>query len=214
MGWIALGVIGVGVAAALWLLGVARPLWSLLGAGLMLGATGYALQGRPNLPGHPVEAFTRPIALEQGLIELRGDMLGRFTGEAAYLTLADGLTRAGNPQAAVRIILGGVNYVPNSVVLWTWLGMAYAQHDGGAVSPAARLAFEHAMRLAPLHPAPPFFYGMALIQSGDFAAARPYWARALALAPKGISYRPAIAERLAILDKYLAMMKPGADASR
>jgi len=208
MGWIALGLIGVAVAAALWLLGVSRALWSFIGAGLMLGATGYAVQGRPGLPGDPVEAFTRPIALDQGLIELRGDMLGRYTGEAAYMVMADGLTRAGNPHAAVQIMLGGVGHAPNNFALWTWLGMAYARHDGGAVSPAARLAFTRAMQLAPNHPAPPFFLGVALIQSGDFAAARPYWARALALAPKTISYRPAIAERLAILDKYLAATKP------
>jgi len=208
MGWIALGLIAVAAAAALWLLGVARPLWSFVGAGLMLGATGYAVQGRPDLPGHPVAAFARPIALDQGLIELRGDMLGRFTGEAAYLTLADGMTRAGNPRAAVQVMLGGVAYAPTNFVLWTWLGMAYAQHDGGAVSPAARLAFMQAMRLAPTQPGPPFFLGVALIQSGDFAAARPYWARALALTPKGVSYRAAIADRLAILDKYLAAVKP------
>ena len=208
MGWIALGLIGVVAAAALWLLGVARPLWSFIGAGLMLGATGYAVQGQPDLPGHPVTAFARPIALDQGLIELRGDMLGRFTGEAAYLTLADGMTRAGNPKAAVQVMLGGVAYAPTNFVLWTWLGMAYAQHDGGAVSPAARLAFTQAMRLAPKHPGPPFFLGVALIQSGDFAAARPYWARALALTPPNVSYRAAIADRLAILDKYLAAVKP------
>lgn len=208
MGWIALGLIGVLAAVALWLFGVARPLWSFIGAGLMLGATGYAVQGRPGLPGDPVEAFARPIALDEALIALRGDMLGRYTGEAAYLTLADGLTRAGNPRAAVQVMLGGVAYAPKSYVLWTWLGMAYARHDGGAVSPAARLAFEQAMRLAPRHPAPPFFLGVALIQSGDFAAARPYWARALALTPKGLSYRPAIADRLAILDKYLAATRP------
>lgn len=208
MGWIALGLIGVAAAAALWLLGVARPLWSFIGAGLTLGATGYAVQGRPDLPGHPVTAFARPIALDQGLIELRGDMLGRFTGEAAYLTLADGMTRAGNPKAAVQVMLGGVAYAPTNFVLWTWLGMAYAQHDGGAVSPAARLAFTQAMRLAPKHPGPPFFLGVALIQSGDFAAARPYWARALALTPPNVSYRAAIADRLAILDKYLAAVKP------
>lgn len=208
MGWIALALIGVATAVALWLLGVARPLWSFVGAGLMLGATGYAVQGRPALPGHPVEAFTRPIVLDQGLIELRGDMLGRYYQDNAYLVMADGLTRAGNPRAGVQVILGGIAHIPDSLALWTWLGMAYARHDGGAVSPAARLAFEQAMRIAPRHPAPPFFLGVALIESGDFAGARPYWARALALTPKGLSYRPAIAERLAILDKYLAATKP------
>lgn len=207
MGWVALGLIGLLVVGALWALGVARPLWTFVGAGLMLGATGYAVQGRPGLPGHPVEAFTRPIAVDQTMIELRGDMLGRYTGDVAYLIAADALTRSGNPRAAVQVILGGIRHVPNSLALWTWLGMAYATHDGGAVSPASRFAFDQAMRINSKHPAPPFFLGLALIQSGDFAAARPYWARALALTPKGISYRPLIAERLVVLDQYLAAVR-------
>src|SRR3546814_7244633 len=53
MGWVWLIVIGAAAAGALALLGVGRGLWSLVGAALMLGATGYALQGRPDEPGSP-----------------------------------------------------------------------------------------------------------------------------------------------------------------
>jgi len=210
MVWIGLGLIGVAVVGALLLLGVARALWSFIGAGLVLGATGYAVQGRPGMPGHPVRAFTRPIALDQDVIELRSDMFGRSADETSYVTLADAATRAGDPQTAVRAMLRGVDDAPHSAALWTWLGMAYERHDGGVVSPAARFAFRQAIRLEPGHPGPPFFFGVALIQSGDFAAARPYWARALALSPKDVPYRPAIAERLGVLDEYLAMTKTSA----
>jgi len=37
------------------------------------------------------------------------------------------------------------------------------------------------------------------------ALARPYWARALALTPPGLSYRSQIADQLQRLDGYLAM---------
>ncbi|MFT6571807.1 MAG: cytochrome c-type biogenesis protein CcmH/NrfG [Sphingomonas echinoides] len=72
------------------------------------------------------------------------------------------------------------------------------------VSPAARFAFNHATQIAPDHPAPPFFEGLAYVEAGDFRAAQPYWARALALSPPAISYRRDIAVRLYALNIALA----------
>ena len=203
MGWLMLALIGVAAFLALWLGGVARSLWTFVGAALMLGATGYALQQRASVPGHPVESFAEPIQLNPVMIELRDSMLGRFTGDGAYLVAADGMTRSGDTRSAVQAVLGGIRKYPKSLTLWTGLGMAYAQHDG-SVSPAALFAFRHAAHLAPSHPAPPYFLGLAYINSGQFAVARPYWARALALTPPGLSYRNQIADQLKQLDAYLA----------
>ena len=72
------------------------------------------------------------------------------------------------------------------------------------VSPPALLAFRRAAQLAPEHPAPPFYLGMAYVRAGQFREARPYWARALALSPEGQSYSREIALRLALLDRLLA----------
>jgi cytochrome c-type biogenesis protein CcmH/NrfG len=83
-----------------------------------------------------------------------------------------------------------------------------AAHDGNTVSPPARFAFEQAVRIAPSHPAPPFFLGLAHIRADDYAAARPLWARAVALSPAGASYRRDIALRLALLDRLLARQGP------
>jgi cytochrome c-type biogenesis protein CcmH/NrfG len=91
------------------------------------------------------------------------------------------------------------------MALWTGLGTVLATHDGGRMSPAALFAFSRAMRLAPEHPAPFFFAGLAYVRAGEFAKARPYWARALAVTPAGVSYHGAIAERLALLDRFLAV---------
>ncbi len=204
MGWLWLAVLGLVAAALLSRLGVARPLWSFAGAALMLGATGYALQGRPLLGGRSARPAPVVDAVEPELIALRDAMLGRFTSDNAYLIAADAMTRVGEPRAAVQAILGGLRRMPRSVPLWTGLGTALAANDGGQLSPPALFAFRQAARLAPRHPAPPFFLGLAHIRAGELDKARPYWARALALTPPGRSYRIDIATRLAVLDRHLA----------
>jgi len=205
MGWVALFGIGLAAALLLWALGVARGLWAFAGAALMLGAAGYALQGRPTQSGHPVTANAEPMAVDPGMVALRGAMFQRFTLDSAYFTAADAMTRAGDTHAAVAVMLGGVRKLPNSPSLWTGLGSAYTLQDGGQLSPAALFAFQQAIRLAPLHPAPPFFLGLAYVRAARFAEARACWARALALTPASAPYRQDIALRLALLDRYLEM---------
>jgi tetratricopeptide (TPR) repeat protein len=204
MGWLMLVLIGVGTGLVLWLGGVSRTLWSFVGAALMLGAAGYALQGAPLMPGHPVASSAEPIEIDPSLTEMRDLMLGRFTAEGAYLVAADGVTRAGDTRSAVQALLGGINKYPRSLALWTGLGSAMQLHDG-TVSPAALFAFRHAAELNPKHPAPPYFLGLAYIRSGEYATARPYWAKALEVAPPDVSYRAEIAAQLARLDAFLAM---------
>lgn len=204
MGLVWLLVLGLGAMGLLAVLGLGRSLWSFAGAALMLGATGYALQGSPMLPARPVAASARTVPEDPALIDLRDRMLGRYTLDAAYLTAADAMTRTGNAEAAIRVLLGGINRIPRSFALWTALGTAYATHDGNRVSPPARFAFEQAMRLAPAHPAPPFFLGLAHVRADEYAAARPLWARAVRLSPENASYRRDLALRLMLLDRLLA----------
>ena len=204
MGWLWLGIIAVGAFALLAVLRVDRLLWSMVAAALMLGAAGYALQGEPELAGHPVVTGTTITPDDGSMIELRDKMLERYTGAAAYLVAADAMTRIGERRAAVKVLLGGIRVAPKSLVLWTGLANALAAHDGDQVSPPALFAFQQAMRIAPRHPAPPFFLGLAYVRSGNFAAGRPYWARALELTPKSVSYHDEIAVRLALLDQVMA----------
>ncbi|MEG3165114.1 hypothetical protein U1701_10955 [Sphingomonas sp. PB2P19] len=204
MGWVALAAIGAAAFGLLTLLKVDRLLWTMVGAALMLGGAGYALQGRPSLPANPVVTALAPSPVDGELTDLRDRMLERYTGAAAYLVAADAMTRAGDRRAAVQVLLGGLRVAPRSLVLWTGLGGALAAHDGNQVSPAALFAFQQAMRIAPRHPAPPFFLGLAYVRTGDLETARPYWARALSLTPPTVSYHDDIAIRLALLDRVLA----------
>lgn len=206
MGYLTLLLLGAAAFGALFLLGVRRPLWSMVGAALMLGAIGYALQGRPLLAGQSARPQVAATPVDPGLLDLRDRLLGRaaFSGDGAYQAAADAMTRAGEPRAAVQAIIGGIRRYPKSLILWVGLGDVLALHDGGRMSPPALFAFQQAMRIAPNHPAPPFFFGLAYLRAGDFAAARPLWARALALSPVEASYHRDIAVRLALLDRYLA----------
>ncbi|SEM42800.1 hypothetical protein SAMN05192583_0167 [Sphingomonas gellani] len=205
MGWLALLVLGLLSFGGLVTLRVPRLLWSVVGAALMLGATGYAVQGSPLMPTRAARPSAERVADDPALTDLRDRMLGRYTGDGAYQVAADAMTRAGDDKAAVQVILGGLRRVPNSLLLWNGLGMALTAHDGNQVSPPALFAFQQAARLGPEHPAPPFFLGLAYVRAGDFAKARPLWARAMTLSPDGASYKRDIALRLALLDRYLTM---------
>ncbi len=205
MGWLILLLLGLAAMAALVLLRVGRPLWSLVGAGLMLAAAGYAVQGSPTLPASPATPASQATTDDPELIALRAAMLGRFTADDIYLFAADALAHAGDNHAAAAVLLGGLHAMPRSLALWTAFGSALAAQDGGTVSPPALFAFQQAARLSPRHPAPPFFLGVAYVRAGDFAAADTAWHRALALTPPQAPYHRQIAERTALLDRYLAL---------
>ena len=208
MGWLTLFILLAAAMLALVVLGVRRPLWSLVGAALMLGATGYALQGKPGVASQPARPDRAMAADDPSLIALRDQLLGgRNSAEGAYMIAADAMQRAGEKRAAVQAVIGGLRRYRQSVLLWVGLGNVLASHDGGQVSAPSLFAFEQAYRLAPEHPGPPFFLGLAHIRAGAFAKARPLWARALKLTPEGVSVRPEIAQRLALLDAYLAEVK-------
>lgn len=207
MGWVMLAVIGAATVLLLWRLGLPRLLWTTAGAVLMLGASGYALQGSPFAPASPARPSVSQIEVSPDIVALRGDMFGRFSEDAAYQTAADGMLRANVPSAAVKVTLGGINKLPRSIALWTQLGSVLVVHDGGNVSPAALFAFNRAMQLAPRHPGPPFFLGLGYLQAGRFDEARLWWARSLALCPAKAGYRAGVAERLALLDQFLAMSR-------
>lgn len=209
MGWLALAAAGLGAAAGLWMLGLSRRLWSLCGAVLMLGATGYALQGRPALPAHPVVADAVPIAVEPGLIAFRQAIFAASREDELALATADDRLREGAAGAAAAGLAVDVAERPRDAVLWSQYGYVLALHDG-SVSPSARFAFGRALALTPRAPGPPFFLGMAYANAGDFTAARLAWVEALRLTPANAPYRGDIVARISAIDQLQRM----ADAQR
>ncbi|HEY0622127.1 tetratricopeptide repeat protein [Sphingomonas sp.] len=205
MGWLALAVTGAGAFALLWLLGVPRTLWSFAGAALMLGAAGYALQARPGLPGAPVAAKKKVRADEPELHKLRGEMFGRFTVNDSYFIAADALVRGGDADKAAKMMLGGVRSAPQDPSMWTWLGMTLVEADDGTMSPAAALAFRRGIVLAPEHPGPALFYGLAQARTGNLGAALPWLRKALELTPDKAPYRGDVERTLRSVTLFAAM---------
>lgn len=204
MGWLMLAAIALLAGLALVALRYPRRLWTVPATAIMLGAAGYAWQGSPGLPGHPVKADAQPIKIDQGLIDLRDTMFGKYGTYAwSYANLADGMLRLGDRTRSVMVWQGAVRQVPNDAALWTGFGGALAEYDGNQISPAAQFAFDRALALAPQHPGPPFFYGLALIRANRFAEVKPWWEKALALTPEKASYRQQIETRLLMLDLFL-----------
>jgi len=80
------------------------------------------------------------------------------------------------------------------------LGNALSDHSR-MLSPAARFAFERAEALAPGHPAPPFFLGLAEARSGNPKEAARLWREILAHAPANASWRPLIENGLLAIEQ-------------
>lgn len=200
MGWlIALGLV-VAVAGALWRWGgLPRAALEAVGAALLLGLAGYALQGSPEQPGNPVTVAQAEVQVDESDLQLRDKMGGGFGSAKQWLTAADGAMRAGVPAAAVTYIRSGLRDHPNDPDLWLGLGNALIVHNGGQISPAATFAFQKAADIAPQHPGPPFFMGLAMAQNGKFAEARAVWTELLQRSPADAAWRGDLEARIAEL---------------
>ena len=202
MGWLWLALIAAATLAALWRLGVARDYGWMVGSALMLGAAGYAWQQHAGLPGHPVSFDAEKIEIDPGLVAFRSAIM---PGNEAIFAAADEQLREGDTTAASGVVSDAIAKRPGDAGLWAGLGSIIAAHDGGQLSPAALFAFRKAVALDPQAPGPPFLLGLAYLQSGQLAETKVAWLSALSLAPRDAPYRVEIAERLVMIDQFMAM---------
>lgn len=204
MGWITILVLAVSAFAGLWWFVKDNAARQLLGAALLVALAGYAWQGRPGLAGSPKAPPERQQVPESEFAQIRQELLGRFDSASRWLTMAEGYQRRGDTRTAVEIIQAGLRESPRDADLWVGLGNALVIHANGMMSPSAQLAFQRASLIAPDHPGPAFFYGLALAQGGNYAEAERIWRQLLASAPPSATYRAAIEERLRALDEARA----------
>ena len=129
----------------------------------------------------------------------RNAFFGQFTRTGHWLLMADSMARKGRTADAAGLLRSAVREHPNDATLWVGLGNALVDH-AGVLTPAAQLAYERAIELAPGHPAAPFFFGVALARSGDRAGAVAMWRQVLANAPAGASWRPLVEDSIAALE--------------
>ena len=187
--------------AGLRLLGLRGPLLTLAAAASMLGAAGYAMQGRPSLPGSLArgQAASPHVPLAQA----RHILTGQFTKAERWLILADSYAARGKTEDAVGLVQSGLRAQPDDFTLWIGLGNALVDH-AGMLTPAAELAFDRARRLAPWSPGPQFFHGLALLRSGQRDAALAEWEALLAAARADAAWRPLVEDGVAMLERRQA----------
>lgn len=196
-------------AFALAVLGLRLPRggWALLGAALMLGLAGYALQGSPGQAGAPKPSSAGLTPEGAELVEARRAIYGPAP-PSRFVTVADGFARRGQFADAAGILRASLVEQPEDAEAWLALANALTEHAGGQLTPAAVLAFERSERAEPGQPGPGFFLGVALIRNGRLQEARALWTRMLAGAPADAAWREGLEERLARLERLMAQPGP------
>ncbi len=196
MGWLLLILLIAISIAALWLLKVRAGWLKAVAAALLLGASGYALQGRPELGGAPAPG--RAVQQFLPLTNARHAFFGNFTAAETWLRMSEALASRGNSADAVNILQNAVGRYPGDAQLWVGLGNALVDHAGG-LTPPADFAFQRAASITPGYPGPRFFYGLALARSDDRAGAVAIWRTLLLDAPADAEWRPLVEQGIAVL---------------
>lgn len=206
MSWaLVIALAALSFAALAFLLKVPRGGWEAVGAALLLGLAGYALQGSPAQPGAPKAAAAQRKGNGDALVAARQQLRDSGAqGANNWLVIGDAMARNGQYADAAGVLLGAVEQNPKDTEGWLALGNALVGHSEGALTPAALYAYQRAATAQPAHPGPPFFLGLALAQSGRLNEARAMWAELLARSPKQAPWRADLAERLARLDAFIA----------
>ena len=197
MGFLWLALIAVATLALLWLLKLRGPMLTLVAAAVAFGCAGYAFQGRPDLAGSPRASAGRSPAI--ALTGARHALTGQFDYADIWLNMADALASRGRTEDAARLLQTQVARHPGDYKLWLGLGNALADHSR-TLSPAARLAYARSAELAPGHPAPPFFLGLAEVRSGNPQEAARRWRQILASAPANANWRPMVENALLLVE--------------
>ena len=195
-GWVILGLLFASMLGALWLLKMRGAFLMFSASAMMLGGVGYAVQGHPDYSGSPRAAMSAEPPIP--LANIRHEFFGHFTGEESWLSISEALARTGDTEGAVGVLQNAVGKHPRNPQLWVGLGNALVDHAGG-LTPASQFAFQRAAELAPGHPAPLFFMGLALARSGDRDGALALWKEILADAPANAGWRPVVEDGIAAL---------------
>ncbi|HJR83491.1 MAG TPA: tetratricopeptide repeat protein, partial [Sphingomicrobium sp.] len=176
-GWIILVAIVGFSLGALWFLRVRGAMLQLSAAALLFGVAGYAVQGQPGVAESPRSAGQRAAPIP--LAKLRHAFFGMFGPTEHWLVISESYASRGQTEEAAKVLIAAVREHPGDPVLWVGLGNALTDH-AGTLTPAAQLAFSRAAELAPGHPAPLFFLGLALVRSGDAQDGIALWQEILA----------------------------------
>jgi cytochrome c-type biogenesis protein CcmH len=197
-GWVALGLLAAISLAALVLLGRLRKgYWQIAAAAVLLGMTGYALQGRPSVPSAPGKSLAAKEDAAVQLVDMRADMDQSFGGSKRWLVTADSFARQGDYTLSASYIQAGLKQNPKDPDLWSALGLQLLLASNGEMSMPAQLAFDKARAIRPNYPAPYYFAGLSRLFAGNIDSAILFWEKTLSLATPNAKWKPRLESQLA-----------------
>jgi len=196
-GWLALAMLSAGSLALLvWNVRGSKGLWQVAAATILLGMTGYALQGRPDLQTSPAKSLGASELAAVQLVELRADMDQSFGSAKRWLVTADSFAKQGDYKLSASYIQSGLRSEPQNPDLWSALGLQLMLASEGQMSPPAQLAFDKARAIRPSYPAPYYFAGLARLFAGDLDGAILLWEKTVSLATPQAKWKPRIESQL------------------
>lgn len=204
MTWvIALSLALVAFLLAVFVLRAPRQGWEAIGAALLLGVAGYALQARP-VPAAPKAAREQVTGDPAALVKARARVTNSgIPPTDRWVVVADALARNGQFADAAEMLRAATDEDPKNGEAWLAMGNALVAHADGQLTPASLTAFRRAAAAAPGHPGPPYFLGLALAQSGRFAEARELWRRLLDDTPPDAPWHDDLQDKLRRLDMLM-----------
>lgn len=196
-GWLALGLLSILTLLVLVLcVRSSKGLWQAAAATVLLGMTGYALQGRPSLPPAPAQPLAASAAGAAQLVDIRADMDQSFGSAKRWLLTADSFAKQGDYSLSASYIQSGLQTEPQNADLWSALGLQLMLASEGQMSPPAKLAFDKAQAIRPNYPAPYYFAGLAHLFAGDLDEAIVLWEKTVSLATPNAKWKARIESQL------------------
>lgn len=185
----------LGIGAAMIFVAAAVPLY------LTLGAPGLESRPAPRMTQAPApeadteaaEGPSMPVLVNQ-----LAERMARSPDNAeGWMLLGRSALAIGRPAQAARAFEKAADFDPDDPEAAIALGEALVQVAEGRVTPAAILAFSRASRLAPEHPAPRYYAGLARRQQGNLDEALAIWRSLLDAAPQDAPWRENVAVQVA-----------------
>lgn len=201
MSWIpAIALAAAVFLAAAFVVKVDRNGWTLLGATLLFGLTGYALHGSPGQPSAPGMATERQGTDGELLIDARREYFDTSQFPSRWITTGDGFARRGDFAQAAGFYRSATQENPGDLEAWLALGIALVEHAEGRLTPAALYAFQKAQQIDTENAGPRYFLGLAWLRAGEVERTLELWREALEAAPEEAEWRESLALRLMQLE--------------
>lgn len=196
-GWVALVLLSaISLSVLIWFVRGSKALWQIAAAAVLLGMTGYALQGRPGTLASRAKPLAATEVAATQLVDIRADMDQSFGSAKRWLVTADSFAKQGDYPLAASYIQSGLRSDPQNPDLWSALGLQLMLASEGQMSPPAQLAFDKARAIRPNYPAPYYFAGLARLFAGDLDGAILLWEKTVSLATPKAKWKARIESQL------------------